>query len=259
MKKYFISFIIGTLILSASARLFSQEAIVSKWNVGLSAGSQFTNISSPGLPSSPESEVGYIAGLFTEYQISQDFKIRIGLNFDKRAFSSHFTSTWFQFNDSVISRDSYSAYDFNYKLNYATIPLSFIYIKGVDKLKLFVQASVYYSLFLQAQQQGYTDVFIADSDFQYIDQEQYPNIKAGHNQKDFTGTTDKFLDTERFNSSDIGFNFFIGVIYDFSKKVGLYLSPGFTASFGRVLENPAYESKWTRIFKVEAGLVYHLK
>ena len=259
MKKYHLFFLAGFLFMLVSQQMMAQNAKPQRWNYGVAAGPQFTNISSPGLPSSPESGVGYIAGLFTEYNLSESFKIRIGINFDKRAFSSQFTSSWFQFNDSVISRDSYSTYDFSYKLNYATIPLSFIYIKGVDKLKLFVQASVYYSLFIQAQQQGYTDVFIADSDFRHIDHEQYPNINEGHNRKDFTGTTNKLLDVERFNTSDIGFNFFIGVIYDFSEKVGIYLSPGFTASFGRVLENPAYESKWTRIFKVEAGLVYHLK
>lgn len=259
MKKYQLFFWAGCLFLFVSAQSMAQDTLATRWSFGVAAGPQFTNISSPGLPNPPESGIGYMAGVFAQHTLSKEFNISIGLNFDKRAFSSRYTSAWFQFNDSVISQDSYSAYDINYKLNYITIPVSISYVKDVDKLKLFVRGSVYYSLFVDAQQQGYTDMFIADSDFQYIDHEQYPEINKGHNRTDYTGTTDKLLDTERFNTSDIGFNFFIGAIYDFSEKVGIYLSPGFTASFGRVLENPAYDSKWTRVFKIEAGLVYHLK
>ncbi len=226
--------------------------------MGIAAGPQFTNISSPGLPSPPEGRVGFMAGIFTERNVSQSFKIRLGLNFDQRAFSSNFQSAWFQFNDSVVSQNSYSAYDFSYKLDYITIPISIIYIKGVDNFKLFIQASAYYSLFLQAHRQGYADMFIAEDDFQYIDHEKYPDIQTGHNRTDYHGTTDKLLESEKFNTSDFGANFFIGVIYDFSEKVGIYLSPGFTASFGSLLENPAYDSKWDRIFKIEAGVVFHL-
>ncbi len=258
MKNIFIFFITASIIIGIPIHIYSQEAPASKWSVGVTGGPQFTNISSPGLPSAPESKTGYMAGLFTEHKLSQSFKIRIGLNFDRRAFSSSYQSLWIQFNDSIISQDSYSAYDFNYKLDYVTIPVSFIYVKGIDRFKIFVQVSAYYSLFLQAHQQGYTNMFIAESDFQYVDVEKYPDIHSGHNRTDFTGTTDKLLEAERFNTSDFGANFFIGVIYDISEKVGLYLSPGFTASFGKVLENPAYDSKWDRIFKIETGVVFHL-
>jgi len=258
VKNYFLFFIIGILLLPTPSQLFSQETINSRWNIGFSIGPQFTNISSAGLPSPTVSGVGYLAGAFTEYKLSQDIKIRIGLNYDRRAFSGNYQSMGIQFNDSVVSSNSYSSYDFSYKFDYVTIPLSFIYIKGIAKLKLFVQGSVYYSLFLTAHQQGYTDVFIAEDDYQYVDHESYPYIQSGHNRNEFSGTTDKLLGAEKFNTYDFGFNFFMGAIYDFSEKVGIYLSPGFTASFGKVFENPVYDSKWTNIFKIEAGVVYHL-
>ncbi len=261
MKKVFFLLWVIILCFAIPSTAFSQENVAnnaSKWNIGFTAGPQFTNITSVGLPSPTLNGIGYLAGAFTEYQLSQSFKVRLGLNYDRRAFSGNFKSIMIQFNDSVVSLNSYSSYDFNYKFDYVTIPISVIYVKGINKLKLFVQASAYYSLFLTAHQQGYTDVFIAEDDFQYVDQDQYPNIQAGHNLTEFTGTTDKLLNAEKFNTSDYGFNFFIGAIFDFSEKVGIYLSPGFTANFGKVFENPVYDSKWSNIFKVEAGIVYHL-
>ena len=259
MKKYFFLLITAFLLLSIPKQAASQEAMRSKWGIGFSAGPQFTNISSPGLPSASDGGVGYMAGVFVERRLNENFKISLGLNYDQRAFNNSFKSSWFSFNDSVVSRNSYFAYDLTYRLDFITIPLSITYVKGIDKFKLFVRGSVYYSLFLQARQNGYSDIYIDQDDVQYIDTDTYPDLKGGHNRIDFKGTTDKFLDVEKFNTNDFGLNFFIGVIYDFSEKVGLYLSPGFTAGFGKVLENPTYDAKWVRIFKIEAGVVYHLK
>jgi hypothetical protein len=258
VKKFLFLIVFTGCWIATPLNLFSQDSIQSKWSFGITAGPQFTQISSPGLPAIPENGVGYLAGIFGEYEVIDNIKVRIGTNFDKRSFNAAYQSAYLVFNDSTVSRDSYTGYDLKYSVDYFTIPLSIIYTKGEGPFKLFIQGTFYYSFYLTAHKNGFTDTYIAENDFKYIDQEEYPNIKQGHNREDFSGKTDIFLANEKFNSSDIGLSFFIGGIYEISEKVGLYLSPGFTASFGRVLENPIYESRWIRVFKIETGVVIHL-
>jgi hypothetical protein len=42
-------------------------------------------------------------------------------------------------------------------------------------------------------------------------------------------------------------------------NLGLTVAPGFTVGMANVYENPNRKSKWTRIVKINAGIVYTLK
>jgi hypothetical protein len=258
VKKTGVSHLLLAVLLLVTGGLYSQETEGSRWGFGVAAGPQFTNISSPGLPMPPNMGIGFLAGVFAEYALFDNFKVRMEADFDRRSFNVSYQSSYFVFQDSIISRNSYGAYDFDFNVDYLTIPLSFIYMTGGEKFKLFIQGTFYYSVYLSARKKGYTNVYIAESDFQFVDQEKYPDLQPGHNKKEFNESTDIFFNNERFNSYDMGVSFFIGGIYKLSEKVDLYLSPGFTSSFGRILENPVYDSRWIKVFKIETGIVVNL-
>jgi len=260
VKKTSISFFLAICFLIVPFNLMSQDIKPGKWSFGVTAGPQFTHISSPGgLPSSPESGVGFLAGGFAQYNVLSDLHIKAGVNFDRRSFQLTYLSPYLVVDDTLILWKSFFAYDLSYNVDYFTIPISIHYTKGEGKFKLFVQGTFYYSFYLSATKNGYIDTYINEDDFKHINQDEYPDLNPGHNKDEFSGKTDKFLKEQKFNSSDIGISFFIGGIYQLSEKVGIYLSPGFTASFGRVLENPVYDAKWIRVFKLETGVVIKLK
>ena len=260
VKKIIISFFISFIVLSFSHTLQSQETKPAKWSFGITGGPQFTHISSPGgLPAAPESGVGFLAGAFAQYSVFKDLHIKLGANFDRRSFQLTYLSPYLVVDDTMILWKSHFSYDLSYNVDYFTIPLSIQYTKGEGKFKLFVQGTFYYSFYLSASKDGYIDTYINDDDFTHINPENYPDLNPGHNKDEFNGKTEDFLKNQKFNSGDIGISFFIGGIYQLSEKVGIYLSPGFTSSFGRVLENPVYDAKWIRVFKLETGVVINLK
>jgi hypothetical protein len=258
VKKNLFIYLLLMVLLVVTNELYSQQINDGRWRFGVAAGPQFTNISSPGLPMPPNMGIGFLAGAFAEYAIFDDFKLRVGADYDRRSFNVGYQSSYFVFQDSIISRNSYGAYDFDFNVDYLTIPLSFVYMTGGERFKLFIQGTFYYSVYLSARKKGYTNVYIAESDFQFVDQEKYPDLQPGHNKKEFNESTDIFFNNERFNSYDMGVSFFIGGIYKLSEKVDLYLSPGFTSSFGPILETPVYDSRWIKVFKIETGIVVNL-
>ncbi len=262
MKKVCLVISVLAIILTFTNGLFSQTSLTkattsSNWDVGITAGPQFTNITSSGLFAPPENGVGFLAGIFTEYKVHEKFKIRLGIDFDRRSFSTAYKTRFLVFQDSIITEKSYSAYDVKFNLDYLTLPLSLIYVTGGDRFKMFVRGTFYYSVLLTAHRKGYSDIYIDDADYEYAHQD-FPFLEKGHNRKEYDETTDTFLGNEKFNTNDIGLSFFIGAIYKLSEKVDLYLSPGFTSSFGHVLENPVYDSKWIQVFKIETGVVINL-
>ena len=125
MKRTLVSFILMLSIVAASAQFETRKGL---FNIGVDGGVQFTDIQSSGTIFQPSSKMGYAIGVFGDYYISNDFRLRLALNFDNRAF---------QINSNVPLLDtagnignSYYLYQVDYKLNYLTIPIGIIYTRG---------------------------------------------------------------------------------------------------------------------------------
>ena len=240
-----LAFVIG-FSSSAIAQVYEKGNV----NIGVEGGVQFTKISDAYTINMPTSGVGYSLGPFVEYHFSPGFKVRFGLNYDNRKYgiaeppypvndtSGNFKHSYFQFN-----RD--------YSINYLTIPLSLFYVKGNDKFKIYIQFSFYYSLYLDAHQKGSNDLYIDPLDYPFVTDS---TITVGHNVKEFDEPVEGL-----FSSSDFGINFYLGGIIKLSPRLGLSIAPGFTVGMANVYEDPNRKSKWSRIFKINAGIVYTLK
>ncbi len=250
---YRIIFTIVLAVFFFTQSSFSQEANIKKgsMNVGFEAGMQFTGISDPQSRYS-DNGIGYATGFFIDYYVSNLIKVKGGLYYDSRAFSlGEFDYIYYDTN--IVYRPT-SYYDMlrDYKVNYLTIPISFIYIKGTDKFNLFIQGTLYYSLYLNSIQKGDLHIYISEEDAPYFINDKHPefNIPGDHYLK---------VPDELFSTSDIGMNLFFGATYYIKPNIGITLSPGFSYSFANVWEDPLRETTWTSLYKINAGIIYTIK
>lgn len=247
---YRITLLILFLLFFFNQSAKSQETIVKKgrMSMGVEAGIQFTGVDDSYAPIS-DGGIGYSAGPFFDYFISNSTKFRVGLNFDNRAFSLQDINIIVD--DSGNYGNSYYDVFEEYNVNYLTIPLSLVFMKGNGKLKFFIQGTLYYSLLISSQQSGYTDVYITESDANKFYFEDYPELSIpGHH----------YLEPyqQALNTNDIGISILLGIIYDIKPNLGLSLSPGFSYSFADVFENPERQANWSQLYKINVGIVYTL-
>lgn len=227
-----------------------------KISLGFEIGPQFTSAhDSWSYSNLPEAKVGFSVGVFTDYKVHNNFKLRAGLYFDNRKFKHEDWSpvTEYQGDSIFISFSSYDYRNFDYNFNYLTIPLSFIYEKGTEKFSIYLQGSIYYSILLSATKTGNTDLYIdPDVADQFEDKEKY---KAGHT---ITNYDNEDVSTD-FNSNDWGIQFYLGGIYHLNDRIGIHISPGFTVAFSNLYLNPQRDSGWKSVYKINTGIIYTLK
>ncbi|MCF6342041.1 MAG: PorT family protein [Bacteroidales bacterium] len=249
-SKWFITPLVLAFIVSLlSETLLAQNFQKGDINIGFEGGVQFTDVSvgSNYLINSPNGGSGFSFGPYVEYHVSPSVKLQIGLNYDKRAFSLN--EPPYRISDSgAVLRNSYLQIERDYDINFLTIPLSVAYVKGSDKFKIYIQFSFYYSLYLNAHLIGSNDLYIDSLDYQNISD---TSINIGHNFKAFDEAVEGL-----FNSSDFGIRFTIGGLIKLSSNLGLTIAPGFTWGMANVYEDPSINSRWSRVLKLNAGIVY---
>ena len=251
LKIYRSIFFVAFVILIFNQPIIAQGTSLLKgtMNVGFEAGIQFTGIDDSGMPISKKG-IGYSTGPFFDYYLTDIIKFRAGLYYDHRAFS---LSDMNYISDTAYEGKS-SYYDVleKYNVNYLTIPLSLIYIKGNNKFNFFIQGTFYYSILLNSNQTGDLHIFISEEDAPHFYFEGYPefNIPGDHYL-----TVDKDI----FSTSDIGINLLFGLLYYIKPNLGISISPGFSYSFANVWEDPSRRATWSQLYKINVGLVYTLK
>lgn len=249
------SFLSIFLFLFISLTAVSQEEnLKGQFNVGIQGGPQFTNISDYSTGYQMISKTGYTIGAFGEYYVTNDFKLRLGAYFDNRKYEKYanYSSVSGFDSDSTIyiGYNSFYLLQIDYSLNYLTLPISIIYQKGNEKVKVFVQFGIYYSLLLSATQDGSSDLYIGPDDAEhFID----PELSAGHHLESYSGDV-----SYDYNSSDFGINFYIGAWFKISDKLSATFSPGLSYGFSNVFINPELDSNWGSIIKLDAGIIYSL-
>lgn len=244
-------FLISFVFICCSQPTISQDSNIQKGtiNLGFEAGIQFTGIDDSGMPIS-NSGVGYSLGPFFDYYLSDIIKFRAGLYYDHRAFS--LSDMNYISDTGYVGKSSFYDVTEKYNVNYLTIPLSLIYVKGNDKFNFFIQVSFYYSIFLNSNQTGDLHIFISEEDAPYFYFEGYPefNIPGDHYLK---------VEKDLFSTSDMGINLLFGFTYYIKPNLGITFSPGFTYSFANVWENPERNATWSTLYKINAGIIYTLK
>lgn len=259
MNKYIFNFFFIKLIIFglSVSNLTAQEINKGKLNLGFEGGVQFSNVEDKSTLYPASSKAGYSLGPYIEYFISDIFSVKLGLYIDNRGFAiddvyAGLADSSQIIPDSIVySRNSYLHITRNYSINYLTIPLSFRYVKGTEKFKIYVEAGMYYSLLINAQQKGQNDLYI---DPEYAPHFPPPYNVPGHQYEDFNGDA-----TSIFNTYDFGVNLFLGGIVQFNPQWGLTIAPGFSYSFANLYYQPEIDAKWTQIFRINAGVIYTFK
>ena len=236
------------------------------FNIGFEGGLQFTSINSYSSFYVPTSKVGFTSGLFGEYYVSNDFKLKLPFLYDNRPFELTGDLLFADTSGQKIS-DSYYLYQAGYKVNYLTIPIGIGFERGSQKFKLLLNLNFYYSILLNASMKG--------SELYYFDPKDgfdltESKLQQGLNEFQLSGKTSgvSFTDvskestepyrTEKFNTSDFGFGLLIGGLYQVTPELGISLSFGFSYSLGKVFENPETDSKWSQMTKINLGVAYTL-
>ncbi len=229
-----------------------------KINLSFVAGPQFTDVSNMG-SANTSGKVGLLLGILGEYNLFKSIKISSGIIFDRRGFGLELYNPYVAFPDTF-SYKSHSEIDMTYNVDFLTFPLNVKYEVGEEQFKFFIQGTFYYSFYLSSYRKGFTNLYIHPDDFQYIDPEQDPDIQPGDNRTNYNERTDLFLGDEKFSNFDFGLVFYLGAQYDLTDKLSVHFAPGFTSSFGSLLDNPMYKTtKWVKNFKIETGITYKLK
>jgi hypothetical protein len=114
-----------------------------------------------------------------------------------------------------------------------------------------VEAGVFYSLLVNATQQGQNDLYIEP---EYAPHFEEPYNVPGHQYEDFNGDA-----TSIFNTYDFGVNLFLGGIVQFNPQWGLTVAPGFSYSFANLYYQPEIDARWTQIFRINAGVIFTFK
>ena len=259
MNKYLFHFCFIILIMFglSVSKLTSQEINKGKLNLGFEGGVQFSNVEDKSTLYPASSKAGYSLGPYIEYFISDEFSVKLGVYFDNRGFKIDDVYVGLADSSQIIpdsivySRSSYLHITTDYSINYLTLPLSVRYVKGSDKFSIYVEAGLYYSLLINAQQEGQNDLYI---DPEYAPHFPPPFNVPGHQYEDFNGDA-----TSIFNTYDFGINLFLGGIVQFSPQWSLTIAPGFSYSFANLYYQPEIEAKWTQIFKINVGVIYSFK
>ena len=165
-NKFYAFIIILIFIIPGTSMLQAQESNKGKINFGFDGGVQFTNTNNNTTLNPTSRKTGYILGPYAEYFISDLFSVKLGLYFDNRGFKIDDLYVGLADSSQIIpdsivySAKSYLHITRNYSINYLTIPLSISYVKGSGRFKIYVQAGIYYSLLLNATQNGSNDLYI---------------------------------------------------------------------------------------------------
>ncbi len=249
MKKLISIGILLITCLTLSSQTTSRKGIM---NFVFEGGVQFTGIDDVYLPVS-NGGTGYIFGPGIEYYVNDKLKIRGALMFDNRKFSLEGTYTNLYINDSTFtSSNSYGQIVQNYSVNYLTIPLSIIYIKGTNKFRVFIKGTYYLSVYLNNTQTGYDEVYIAPQDANLFIDSYLPEFATpGMHQLDPS--------KQKLSSSDAGVNMFFGVEYSINEKLALSLAPCFSYSFGNVWNDPKRDVNWSTLYQINLGILYQIK
>lgn len=247
------------LVISINTELLSQqENSNDRISIGFEGGYQFTSIyDSYAYSVLPKGKSGYNFGLYGDYKLGSSIKFGLGLYLDKRGFKSNDYLNpigELQSDDSVyVSYASYYQTDLDYSFNYLTIPISLIYYRESDKISLYLKASLYYSLLLNARKNGSTELYI------------YPDHAPNFEDEELRvpGSTITNFNNEdvfdTFNTDDWGVQLNIGFMYKLSDRIGIHFTPGLTLAFQQLYADPVRSSKWNNIYRVNMGLNYKIK
>lgn len=247
------SFLFAGLFFLTLTSAQAQSTFADRVNLIWEIGPQVTYIENPGYINTPTGKLKPNIAFRAEYVIKQQISVSAGLVFDPRGYNAQYQSSYLIESDtsSYVGYHSYFRYDDTYSANYLSIPLQFIYMSQGRKFSVFVQAGIYFSLFLNARKKAFSDYYIDPVDLNHFSDS---TLTSGHH----INQSDEPVQ-HVFNTYDFGFNISVGIIYRWSSRISFKFTPGFNYGLAHAFENPEISAKWDRISRLNVGIVYKLR
>ncbi|MBG0781296.1 MAG: PorT family protein [Bacteroidales bacterium] len=243
------------ILLFLSNQLIAQQKIpAQRWYTGLSVGAGITDISSGTTDIRVINSNGFVGGPFLQYQINEQFSVRVGAEFDSREFGMEVYYQGMRYTDTsthVCYSCRYS-YENTHTSYYLTFPLLLQYSQYRNKFGLTIKGGVYYSLLLISYQDGFEELYIDPEEglpFYQIDN----SIEPGHFINQYKGEALNVM-----NTYDAGIMLGLGGTYALNNKLALLLEGNLQVGFQGVFENPGMISLIHRAFQLRGGLIYRL-
>jgi hypothetical protein len=250
MKKLFL---LLAAVLFTLTGMHAQATFADRMNLIWEIGPQFTYIENPGYLNSPTGKIKPNVALRAEYIIKDKISITAGLVYDPRGYHAKYQSAYLVESDTstFVGYHSYFKYDNTYTANYLTFPVQFVYMSQGRQFRLFVQAGIYFSLYINGRQKTFSDYYIDQEDLGHFSDS---TLTSGHH----------ILQADQvakgvFNTYDFGFNISVGIIYRWNSRISFKFTPGFNYGLAHAFENPEISAKWDRISRINAGIVYKLR
>jgi hypothetical protein len=242
------------LIFSNNLIIAQQEIPVQRWYTGLSVGAGIADMSSGTTDIRLINNNGFVGGPFLQYQVNEQFSVRLGAEFDQREFGMQVYYQGMRYTDTS-SHVCYScrySYENMHTSYYLTFPLLMQYSQFRKKLGLTIKGGVYYSFLLISYQDGFEELYIDPEEglpFYQFDN----SIEPGYFISLYQGEAINVM-----NTYDAGIMLGIGGTYALNNKMALLLEANLQVGFQGVFENPGMMSLMHRAFQLRGGLIYRL-
>ncbi len=226
--------LIFTLFLFATTLILAQSENVRrpKWYLGVQVGSSIGDIGGVVADYNFKNKTGILANIFTQYQLSHEVGLRIGLEFDQRRFSMDRFNYGLRYTDTstYVCWECYYAYDVAYENLYLTVPIVFVYARNQGRFAIQVKGGGYFSLLMSSKFNGYEELFISTTNGSYFLDN---GIEPGLFRLNYKGKAYNVI-----NTSDAGIMLGLGASYAVTNTMAFQLEAGLQVGFQPLFENP---------------------
>jgi hypothetical protein len=239
-------------LLLTSFQLSGQENKGRHWQFGLSGGLSNGNVSGGSSNYAFTGKNGFQSGLFINYFLGQSFALSTEFNFERRGFELESYNYGLQAIDTsyYVCWSCYYASKVEYQSFYLTIPLYMTYKNSYDKFDLILKAGIYYSLLLEAYQEGFEEMYIDPveglpfADFGY---------EPGYYRNYFTGRTYQVV-----NTYDVGALLGLGFSFDLSREISFFADASVYLGMAGYFENPQMIDAQFKSYNLRGGMYYSI-
>ncbi len=235
--------------------VFAQQELPSqRWYIGLSMGANISDMNTVSRDLQINNSTGALGGMFFQYQINEQFSVRLGAELDQRKFGMALAYQGMRYDDtsSYICYSCRYEYDYSLTSYYLNFPVLIQYGQYRNKLGLVVKGGIYYALLLTSYHDGYEELYIDPEQgfaFYQIDD----NIQPGIFKTVYNGEAESVM-----NTYDAGIMVGIGGTYAINNKLAFLIEGNLQVGFQSVFENPAMINLMHRAFQIRGGLIYRL-
>lgn len=246
--------ILSILLLLLTTLIVAQNENVRrpKWYVGFQAGTNIGDIGGVITDYTFKNKTGLLAQIFTQYQLSPEVGLRVGVEFDQRRFSMDRFNYGLRYTDtsSFVCWECYYAYDVAYENIYLTVPIVFVYARNQGRFAIQVKGGGYFSLLMSSKYDGYEELFISTANGSYFLDN---GIEPGLFRLNYKGKAYNVM-----NTSDAGIMLGLGGSYVISNSMAFLLEAGLQVGFQPLFENPGVIAVYQRAYQFRGGLIYRI-